>query len=265
MSSILVPVDGSELSERILSLMNRLPNPAAVKLFLLLVVPSGESDYTLASAMSYLGDLERRLRETGFEVQHALQEGDPAERILATANMLKPSLVALSTRGKGGAEGYGSVATAVVRACPVPLLIANPDPLPLEPGLGFSRILVPLDGTLTSARILPHVEGLALQFASEVVLLNVAPSEDALVDLSAQRASLEKAGVKKVRALTAVGEEAAQILAVAKKENADLLALTSHSRPDDTERPFGSVADVLVREAPCPLFVDRVVLPGIGG
>lgn len=261
MSSILVPVDGSELSERILSLLGRLPNPSAVKLLLLLVVPTIE-DEALSAAMSYLGDLERRLRKTGFEVQHALQEGDPAERILATAAMVRPSLLAISTRGKGEAAGRGSVASAVLRASPVPLLVANPDPLPLEPGLGFSRILVPLDGTQTSARILPHVEGLALQFDSEVILLNVAESEDAQVDLSARADALTKAGLDKVRVIAKTGNAAEQILSVVRAEHVDLLALTSHSRPGGTAKSFGSVAEALVLEAPCPILIDRVVFPG---
>jgi len=263
MSSILVPVDGSEISERILSLMGRLPNPARVKLFLLLVEPRAEEE-RLTAAMTYLGLLERRLRETGFEVQHALQEGDPAERILATAAMLRPSLVAISTHGKGGAQGRGSVAEEVLAGCPVPLLVANPNSLPLDPGLGFSRILVPLDGSQGATRILPHVEGLALQFGSEVILLNVAASEDALVDLTPQRQSLEKAGVKSVRAEARVGEEAEQILAAAKEANADLLAFTSHTDGGASVRPFGSVAEVLVRQAPIPLLVDREVVPGVG-
>ena len=150
----------------------------------------------------------------------------------------------------------------MLAACPVPLLVANPTALPLDPGLGFSRILVPLDGSATANRILPHVEGLALQFGSEVVLLNVAAREDAAQDLGPQRASLEKAGVRSVRALTRVGEEAQAILDVAREVNADLLAFTSHTRGGESVRPFGSVAEILLRSSPVPLLVDRVPVPG---
>ena len=261
MSSILVPVDGSELSERILSLLGRLPNPAALELFLVTVVEPAPTATHHVVALAYLTGLEKRLRERGFKVQHAIQEGDPAERILATAAMLRPSLVALSTRGKGQAEGRGSVAEAVLMGCPVPLLIANPDPLPLDPGQGFARILVPLDGTPVSARILPHVEGLALQFDSEVILLNVGINDGDVRDLTPQREALEKAGVKRVEVITRVGKEAEVILAVATETSPDLMALTSHSHPE-TVRAFGSVAEALVRDAPCPVLVDRQDPPG---
>lgn len=42
----------------------------------------------------------------------------------------------------------------------------------------YKQILVPLDGSELSEKIIPHVEELANKFDSEVILLTVCPSGD---------------------------------------------------------------------------------------
>lgn len=54
----------------------------------------------------------------------AVREGRPTRQILAYAREIDADLVATGTRGRGGEHSFllGSVAEAVVRTCPVPVL-----------------------------------------------------------------------------------------------------------------------------------------------
>jgi nucleotide-binding universal stress UspA family protein len=169
----------------------------------------------------------------------------------------------MSTKGAGQSEGWGSVALSVLERCPVPLLTGNPHSLPLDPGVGFARILVPLDGTEYSARILPSVAAIALQQKSEVVLLLVDPRAESADDVSADELNqfkqrLEAAGVTAVKTVARIGDEAQQILDTVQTEAIDLLALTSHSRPDKAKRYFGSVTGSVVKACTCPLLLERI-------
>src|SRR5690606_4787778 len=104
--------------------------------------------------------------------------GDPVEEIVAEAERLQPELVAMATHGRSGLTRFvrGSVAEQVIRACPAPVLVANPRALD---GMGegrelrFRRILVPVDGSDVSLGVLPLVEDLGRLYDSEVLLLRV--------------------------------------------------------------------------------------------
>jgi nucleotide-binding universal stress UspA family protein len=57
-------------------------------------------------------------------IETAVREGRPAQQILAYAREIDADMVATGTRGRGGEHSFllGSVAEAVVRTCPVPVL-----------------------------------------------------------------------------------------------------------------------------------------------
>ncbi|TVP75909.1 MAG: universal stress protein [Gemmatimonadales bacterium] len=142
---ILIPLDGSGLSESILPHVRTLAEPGATGLHLVSVVPPAPR---LPSA--YLPDevkreesrreqteelrryLESRadtLRSEGFTVDIGIvQDEPPAEGILARRRAVGADLVALSTRGQGGVARLvtGSVADKVIRAGQVPVLVHRP-------------------------------------------------------------------------------------------------------------------------------------------
>lgn len=258
----LVPVDGSERSDLILSVVDRLPQLRAMELVLLHIVPP-ERGVDAAAATAHVRKLAAQLRRGAVgAVTPLVVVGDPAEQVLEVTNLIRPTLVTMATGG--GRDGKGSVAQQVLERCPAPLLLANHQALPIDPATGFAKILVPLDGTATSARILEPVEALALDHRSEVLLLHVDPQEadpaGAARELEPYRARLAAAGVH-VRVVSRRGDEAAEILDVAQREAVDLLAMTSHSQSGTARHWFGSVAGAVASRAPCPLFVLRVAKP----
>jgi nucleotide-binding universal stress UspA family protein len=144
----------------------------------------------------------------------------------------------------------------------------------------YKKILVPLDGSLRSETILPHVESLALHLRSSIILLYV----DETADLKLERDEvvdvkeyLEKHRqqirttqaylqtiIDKWRSVDITakmqiqrGNVVASIIDTAKQESADLVAMASHGK-GGTERAFyGSVAVGVLNQIDRPLLLIR--------
>jgi nucleotide-binding universal stress UspA family protein len=142
----------------------------------------------------------------------------------------------------------------------------------------FERILTPLDGSALAERVLPYAEGLAQEQHSELILVRVVvPVElvlsgsgymdvnitaelrstglrDARSYLDAKAGELRQLGVR-VRPVVVEGLPAAGILALAASERASLIAMTTHGRSGVSRLLHGSVAEQVLHEAPCPVFL----------
>ena len=151
----------------------------------------------------------------------------------------------------------------------------------------YSHILVALDGSPEGERILPHVEALAEKFQANVTIARVttsptmmiaettasadqiggAPFVNALDLVDDERKSTSEylEGVAgRIRALGVTvdcqepeGDAADVIDELARTTGADLIALTTHARTGLGRLVMGSVADAIIRRAPCPVLVLR--------
>jgi nucleotide-binding universal stress UspA family protein len=276
LEKILVPLDGSELSDRILAQVRRLlvRRDAEVKLVQSLSPRVLETEKVpgqeLTAARRHLEALVASLREQGAKVSSEVLVGEPAERIHRFALEYRPSLIAMTTHGRTGFARWirGSVAERILRLSPYPLLLANPFGLKEREELRFQRILVPLDGSETSAEIIPLAAELARLYDSEVILHmavelpTVEPvifplmlsTEDAQKQLESYRDRLP--GVR-VLVASEFGQPAAAILDRAEREKVDLIAMTTHGRSGVSRWAFGSVAEHVIRHCACPLLVRR--------
>jgi len=269
---ILVPLDGSELSEGIFAHVRRLlvRDDAEVVLFHVLaerLTPPSEEE---RKASEYLTTLVDRLTESGGSAHYHLASGDASTEILSFAAASEPSLIAMSTHGRGGLGRWarGSVAERVLRNSTHPLLLASPAGLGderTEAHVGFRRILVPLDESEWAADIIPLVRTLAISYEAEVILFHVEPMSVAPVQrvpdgapgsLDRQRAALEDADVP-VRVRTEHGSFAGCILNAVDDDEADLVMMTTHGRSGFSRWVFGSVAEKVIRNCPVPIIVVR--------
>jgi len=261
---VLVPLDGSVLAECMLTPARRLAPAGDV--ILVRVVPGAPREHEkrqLQAAEAYLEQQRRALEAQGVGVRWCLEEGDPAERILAIARERAPDVIAMATHGETGRVGSarGSVAERVLRSSKgTPLLLANPSAVPATGEGLFGQVLVPLDGSEVSAAVLDHVAPLAAAFGSEVVLLTVAPDaadydpEAVTAGLATALERLRAAGVA-AKAWAAAGDEVEEILRAAGE--VDLVAMATHGRSGVSRWWFGSVAEQVVRACPKPLLVVR--------
>jgi nucleotide-binding universal stress UspA family protein len=146
---ILVPLDGSSLSERALSVARALARKFESQIILLHVLdiptptaPTSHLEetigwvrearhYVLQEAQSYLETIQRELYEAGFETQVLLRDRSPAEDILDVAIAKDIDLIVMSSHGKGGGLtrwAFGSVAERVARHSHCPVLLVRLEP-----------------------------------------------------------------------------------------------------------------------------------------
>lgn len=261
---VLVPLDGSEQSDRILSFVDRLPDRATLRLVLARVLSETADREACGEAVQHVVGVADRMNAAGARATPLVTRGaDAAAAILELVDLVGPDLVAMAAQGRGRTDAVrGDVAEQVLMRCPVPLFVGTAQALPIDPGSGFAKILVPLDDTATSARILDHVAALARHHGSEVLLLTVdtldTPQEQLERSLQPYRERLLQGDVERVRILTGRGDEATQILDAASREGVDLLAMTSHAHPDPKGRWFGSVSQEVMRLCTNPVLLVRI-------
>lgn len=75
--------------------------------------------------------------------------------------------------------------------------------------------------------------------------------------MAAWRAEAEHRLGARVRSTVRVGGAAAEILSFAREDGMDLIVLGSHGDKGQRHRVLGSVAELVVRGAPCPVLVIR--------
>ena len=143
---ILVPLDGSEISEQALEHVKEImPVPSTTEITLLRVVDplattyAGGTDAAIevaveiqkkadAEAAAYLKKVKGELKDLGIQVKTVLTVGIPADVILEYARQKGVDLIIMSTHGRSGISRwlFGSVAEKIIRHSQVPVLISPP-------------------------------------------------------------------------------------------------------------------------------------------
>lgn len=151
LDKILVPLDGSDLAENVLPVVEELAEKLSAKVILLqAVTPSTQAlreaapgaitspelsvdvarrrvEAETGAAERYLESVRQRLADKGLTASTSVAEGAPAPAILQSAKDNDASLIALATHGRGGLARavMGSVADAVVRNAAAPVLLVR--------------------------------------------------------------------------------------------------------------------------------------------
>jgi len=265
---ILVSLDGSPASESVFPAIMPFVRAYAPEVAVLYVFEDPEASYMpparIAKACS-------ALRRTNVNAYLELRDGVPAEEIVRAAREKKADLIALSTHGRSGAFRLvaGSVAEEVLRRADVPVLVTRPSTVIQE----SRRIVVALDGSDRSEAILPDVERLARKLDAEVHVIRVVqlviaagmgevpvalPPEDPMPYLKGVVRRLEAAGLR-ATAVALEGGAADAILRYVEEASASLLCMATHGRSGLTRLMLGSVAEEVLRKAPCPVLLRRSV------
>ena len=150
-SNILVPLDGSELSERALPMTQDLARSSDATVHLIHMVSrahelaagrgvepvqAAEIERDMARQLTesqlnrgrvYLEQKGSQLSGAGIKVEteYTVKAGDPAQNIIDYVKEHDISLVVMSTHGHGGIRRLlvGSVTDRVIRSCEVPVLV----------------------------------------------------------------------------------------------------------------------------------------------
>jgi nucleotide-binding universal stress UspA family protein len=133
--TILVPVENRETDQTILKHIRPLARLANSKLMLVHVadgwVARNYENFKLQESeemkedRAYLANLERELRDEGFEVSSILAMGEPSTEIIKLARAEPVELIAMSTHGHRFISDllYGSTADKVRHNVDIPVLL----------------------------------------------------------------------------------------------------------------------------------------------
>jgi universal stress protein A len=145
--------------------------------------------------------------------------------------------------------------------------------------ISIRRILAPTDFSEHALPAVRYAVELADKFAAELILLHVVPDAvlalpDAVMPTPAPMTDLHaltEAGKEGLANLIAaekleayhprpevrIGSPATEIIAAAKDLHADLVCVATHGRGGLARVILGSVAEMVVRQAPCPVLTVR--------
>lgn len=188
---ILVPLDGSRLSEGILPYVRPFAKTLNIPVELLVVIgPETLSTFSDPRQGRYVDIVEADLKRNSqsylkgiagsfpnsSQVTCSTEIGNTAEVIVAKGSAQSETLIAMATHGRSGVQRWllGSVADKVLHATVNPLLLVRPANEGQAGGeVVLRKVLVPLDGSELAETVLPHITALAQKMNLEVVLLRV--------------------------------------------------------------------------------------------
>jgi len=261
LQKILVPLDGTPRSESILPYVEKLARTHQAHIELLRVIdplgftaeaPGGgltapDRD-RVNLARKYLFDLKGRFDEGMVDSVCAL--GPVEEVICVRAKTQHCDLIAFAPRGQSGLKRwlFGSVAEAVIRQAPCPVLLVRG-----ESNVHFHHVLLPLDESDQLERLVQGI-GPFLAPSTRLTLLHCcarAGVEDGL----RSRAREFVAGRPHTNFVACDGQAPKGIIDWAMDSDCDLIAMSTHGLGGLHHLWKGSVMEQVARHAPCPTLV----------
>ncbi len=282
---ILFPTDFTECAEHAFSHAAHLAARFGAELHVLhVVVPSAKDP---DNPMTYLDDVDLSVtpsgrkdsyRHEGVRVLHAQEMNfSEATGILEYADRHGVDLIVMGTHGRRGLGRLllGSVSEEVVRGASGPVLTVCPG---AEAGGNqpVHRILVPVDFSDSSVPALTHAKELAAAYEAHLDVLHVItevalPGVYGIEPVSVAGADVQRRvhDALRIHATKSpganvpfdvhvlVGFPARDIVDFAADHEIDMIVLSTHGRTGLKRLVMGSVAENVVRMAPCPVFTVK--------
>lgn len=302
--TILVPLDGSERAESVIPYVENLALYEHAKVvFAEAIEPATRSAVVdleqeevtftpqkVTQVKRYLQSWQEKFQAKGFTAEILLLRGVAVDAILHAVEFVNADLVAMSSQGRTGLAKmfYGSVVSGVFNRLRRPLLVVHTG---VEMAAAPNRtILVPLDGSKYSEKVIPHAKGIAKLYGAQLLLVRVVRTSDretAVVDINQnfqdpqvseplfnkvgkhqeierlQKAkdyllkwqeNLQRSGFN-VDVNLMYGRPVDSIARVAKNHDVDLIAMTSHGQSGLDNVLYGSVASGLMNRVSCPFLL----------
>jgi nucleotide-binding universal stress UspA family protein len=256
-NKIAVLLDGSVYAAQALPVAKRISVETGASITLLSGVklythgPKEQFNADLAAREIYLESMVNQLQAEGFEVEKDIRRGSIAEVTQAFVESAGIDLVVTTTRGKSGEKHWmsGGVSPKLMMRLDIPVYLVQGDQ-PVDIGKKPQKLLVALDGSIASEKVLPYARVLGKAFKAELSLLSVpqipetenyrAPADvveqlraeaEAKMDnfLGAVSRSLKKDGLQ-VSTLIKGSRPAQTIVETADEDDFDLIMLTSNGR-----------------------------------
>jgi nucleotide-binding universal stress UspA family protein len=281
-SRILVPVDRSDASKTALAYATQFPCSELVLLHV-----ARDKDVTVPNWAVEWADEAKRLRTGRGEVTIEIKTGHVAEQVIEAG--ADADLIVMMTHGRGavGRMVFGSVADSVVRKGRTPMLLLRVKELIHSPHRP-QRVVVALDRSELAEQALPAGEQLACVLGLPMVLMQVVEQDTILQAVrlhrephiapykqsptlydDTRRDVLEEAAQYLDRHASRLRESGRQVETQVLEGTAafclmgaltvdDIITMTTQGISGYKRWSIGSVAEKLVREAPCPVLLRHV-------
>jgi nucleotide-binding universal stress UspA family protein len=294
LDTILFPTDFSSVAEDAFAHAAHLALQSGATIYVFNVVTPGEGDGSnpmdflpvepaeedaLDSALPQRVEVQTVTQERGtVPVVYAQTESaSPETAIVEHATEHDVDLVVMGTHGRKGVDRLlgGSVAEEVVRRVPCPVFtVLAADGEGAETPI--DRVLVPVDLSEQSTLVVDHAAALASAYGAPIDLLHVVeeaafPTVYGMDPLSPSQPDVQERAREALEALAAETEDLAEpinthvlagyaardIVDFAEEYTSDLIVMATHGRTGLQRFLIGSVAEKVVRSAPCPVFTVK--------
>ena len=282
---ILVPTDFSRASDAALAHTRMLGGSTGATVHVLHIVDNAFLATVLADPRDYESAAyeklqQRLLGESPDSILVVERSAAPADEITRYARAHNIDLIVMGTHGRGRVAHLllGSVAEKVARTAPCPVLTMRETPR--TPGGRRPRILVPTDFSPCSDAALGCAKRIAAKMRGSICLLHVVDQPAiggtfrsdfcAPESLESRQDQTESARIELGRRLLAdsrsrivatvdivFGASATMISAYAADHAFDMIVMGTHGRSGIAHLLMGSVAESIIRTAPCPVLTVK--------
>jgi nucleotide-binding universal stress UspA family protein len=223
-----------------------------------------------------------------FTFQSLVVIGDPKTTIAREAAERRIDLIVMRSRRRPYAAALlGSTAESVCRTAPCPVLITHPREQDwagvTTNEIGLRRVLVAYDFSSDSELALAYGLSLAQEYQTEVHMLHVLPARSVRPEApelaflpAVGENGFRKAANKlncavpaetrvwcEVKHAVREGHPYREVLVYADEQNIDLICMGASGTGFGMRALFGSNADRVLRQAPCPVLIARPLKPAL--
>jgi nucleotide-binding universal stress UspA family protein len=287
---LLVPLDGSEFSERALPMAQTLASGGKGRIVLMSVLPGASlpADGTVEQAAHesgpvgerarYLQSVAERLESAGIGTDTLLSSGKVEGAITAAAEAIDASAIVISSHGRSGLAGFllGRNTRDVIQQARRPVVVIRPNADGSLSDPALDTLVVALDGSTVSEQTLPFARLLARQHDAEIRLLSVLEIPEAeefgmladvVADLRAQAEAgargyldqvaeaLSEEGIRSRIQIRATHPAMAIIEEMSTTDERGMAMLTTHGRTGVVNTLIGSVAGRVVSHVEGEVFL----------
>lgn len=236
-------------------------------------------DHLQAESVRRLEAVQEQAGAAGQAITTRIEVGIPSQAIQTVAETTGADLLVVGTHGRTGLDHVliGSTAERVVRMAPCPVLTvkAGKDDAASKPAGPIKRIVVPIDLSGCSLDALEYAAQFAKQIGASITILHamepVAYGLDFSLTLAMEwkhhREYLEERLTVLSACLTAHGVHtdhvlnpglpAESITSYVIQQGYDLMIMGTHGRRGLSHILVGSIAEAMLRHAPCPVLTVR--------
>ena len=222
-----------------------------------------------------------------FEAEIIIVDGDPQVAITREAASRQIDLIVMRSRRRPYAAALlGSTAESVCRTAPCPVLVTHPREQEwagmTTNEVGLRRVLVAYDFSSDSELALSYALSLAQEHKAELHMIHVLPPRakpdtpeiaflpfgvgtwfNEVVNRLSLAVPVEARLRCQIKQAVREGQPYRETLAYAEEQNIDLICMGASGTGFGIRALFGSNADRVLRQAPCPVLIARPLKPAL--